>query len=133
MKAPTPIQLMNLPTLDRRVELLSVDLTPDEWANRATAAALLSHEARQLEALLKEHARDAKAEIRLVLAEAAKASAAVRERAEPRPVEVLVVADLERGEAVEVRSDTGAAIARRALTEAEGARARQRALDFPLG
>lgn len=131
MSNPTPIPLHELPTLQESTELLAVELTVDEWTERATAAALLAHEADQLETALKEHTRDAKAEIRLVRDEAAKAFQAVRERAEPRPVLVRVVADLVRGEAVEIRTDTGEAIGRRALTEGEAAAARQSALSFP--
>ncbi len=126
---PTP--LFDLPILEESVELLAVELTPEEWADRATAASLLSHEATELERELREHAKDAKAEIVLVRAEAAKASEAVRNRSEARPVTVRTVADLDRGEAVEVRSDTGEAVSRRALTDDEAARARQRLLAFP--
>ena len=131
MKTPTPISLHDLPTLDQNTQLLACELTAQEWTDRATAAALLLHEAEQLEAALKEHTRDAKAEIKFVREEAAKAFEAVREHAEPRPVVVRIVADLGRGEAVEVRTDTGEPIARRALTDTEAAAARQSALAFP--
>jgi hypothetical protein len=121
---------VGLPQIGETTQLLEVELTDDEWRDRATSAALLGGELEHLERELREHTKAARAEIALVRDEQRKAARAVRRNAEPRPVAVLLLADLQTDEAVAVRADTREVVERRPLSDAERMAARQRALDF---
>jgi hypothetical protein len=120
-----------LPEVGNALEVLPVQLSADEWTERATMAAALGGEIIELEAELKRHTKQVRDELRDLGAERKRAELAVRNYAEPRPVGVRVLADLARGEAVCVRVDTGQIIERRALTDLEFGKASQAPLAFP--
>lgn len=134
MSDPTAIaEIVNLhatdlPEIDDRLEILPVPLTSDEWADRATVAAMLGGEIDDLRSTLKARADEVKTEIKLLQSDRDRADAAVRNRSEPRPVGVRVLADLERLEAVVVRVDTGEVVDRRPLSDVEIGKAQQQSL-----
>lgn len=121
----------DLPEIGNDLRLLPVPLTPDEWAVRATASAMLGGEIQALTAELKVHTNQVRAEIRDLQGERERVDRAVRDNAEERPVGIRVLAELDDGVALVVRVDTGQVLERRPLTEEEAARASQRILDFP--
>lgn len=120
-----------LPELGNDLKLLAVPLTADEWAERATASAMLGGEIDGLNEDLKAFRDQIRAEVKTLQDERDRADKAVRDRAEDRPVGVRLLADLEQGLGLVVRVDTGEIIERRSLTEQEVARASQRVLSFP--
>lgn len=129
-------EVVDLPTTDmpeigNLQQLLDVNLSPDEWAARATASAMLGGELAEMRADLDQYRRNANEEMKMLREERERADRAVRSRSEPRPVGVRVFADLGRNEAVHVRVDTGEVVERIGLTTKQAAAGRQRVLDFP--
>lgn len=107
---------------------LPCPLTDEEILARATEAANLAHKRDLLEVQLKSHNDTAKKEIARVEGNISVLQQRVRERSEPRDIEVDYRHDEVRGVVETWRMDTGAVIHSRPMTADELRDARQEAL-----
>ncbi len=108
-------------TRNDRIETvyLPVALTPAEWADRATEAAIVDRDLREAEAAEKTRSKAAKDTLSALDARAAALSHVVREKKETRPVECEWAADFHGRVMILRRMDTGDTVRSRPMTDDE--------------
>lgn len=112
-------------------ERLPVELTDEEWSERADEAAKLHGMIAEAEDAEKARRASVKAQLDELKAERDRLLKQVHAHAEVRPVDVVGHGVLESNEVVVVRLDTGAVVSRRAMTASERNTAAQPDLPIP--
>jgi hypothetical protein len=105
--------------LSTGTERLMTRLTPHEFEDRAEGLARAVQDVATEEARHADVKAQLKADLTKLEAERDRLTSVVSRRAELREVPVRLLADLEMGEALLVRDDSGEVVRRRPLTEAE--------------
>jgi hypothetical protein len=107
------------PTLSTFTKPMPVALTDDEYMDRAKQLAACCQDIQAEEDRAKDIKEQLKARLSQLTSHRTDLSIAVSRREEMRPIEMVVLADYEAGEAITVRSDTVRVESRRPLTDAE--------------